>query len=144
MDQTMLQRLKSLLSRHEGVRTLAYVDSVGKITVGVGRNLTDRGLSPMEIDILLTDDIAYFNKRLNDTFMWFKDVGEARQIALIDMAFNLGFKGFCEFHDMIAALEIHDYDKASAEMITSKWAQQVGHRADELAKIVYTGELGAI
>ena len=45
--------LHALLEGHEGRRAFPYRDSVGKLTIGVGRNLSDRGLSEGEIDQLL-------------------------------------------------------------------------------------------
>ena len=37
--------VKPLTKINEGLRSKPYVDTVGKVTIGVGRNLTDRGLS---------------------------------------------------------------------------------------------------
>ncbi len=45
-----------LIRHHEGVRTHPYVDTVGKLTIGVGRNLTDRGLGVDEINLLFETD----------------------------------------------------------------------------------------
>ena len=53
-----LAALLRLLTRHEGRRPFPYLDTAGKLTIGVGRNLTDRGLSSAEIDLLLANDIA--------------------------------------------------------------------------------------
>ena len=44
--------LKSLLVHHEGERLKAYKDSVGKWTIGVGRNLQDCGVSAEEKKVL--------------------------------------------------------------------------------------------
>ena len=50
-------RLIDQLRIHEGVEKTVYNDSEGIPTIGVGRNLRDRGLSDDEIDYLLSNDI---------------------------------------------------------------------------------------
>lgn len=134
-------KLKTLLVDHERYRQFAYADSTGHLTVGFGRNLTDRGVSVSEAFYLLDDDISYFTNKLNHYFPGFKSLDENRQIALIDLCFNVGVQGFLNFKRMIAALESGDYHRAADEMLDSKWAQQVGQRAITLANIVRTGEL---
>lgn len=41
----MISSLQEQLIRDEGVRKFPYKDTVGKTTIGVGRNLDDVGLS---------------------------------------------------------------------------------------------------
>ena len=60
--------LRDLLERHEGRRAFPYLDTVGKLTIGVGRNLSDRGLSEDEIDLLLASDIAIAEEACADIF----------------------------------------------------------------------------
>ena len=79
-----------LLTRHEGRRTHPYLDTTGRLTIGVGRNLTDRGLAGDEIDLLLANDIALARSICGDQFgAAFHAASTARQQALISMAFNL-------------------------------------------------------
>ena len=77
------------LTRDEGSRSRAYVDTVGKITVGVGRNLSDVGLSESEIQYLLANDITRVRSQLIG-FSWFQGLDEIRQGALINLTFNIG------------------------------------------------------
>ena len=56
------------------------------------------------------------------------------------LAFNLGISGLLKFKKMLAALLQLDYSMAASEMLDSKWAEQVGSRADDLAKQMRTGE----
>lgn len=135
------QKLKTLLVTHEKYRQFPYTDVTGHLTVGIGRNLSDRGISTTEAFYLLDDDIIYFTAKLNHFLSCFSDLSENRQIALIDMCFNLGVQGFLNFKEMISALESHDYIRAHDEMLKSKWAEQVGERATTLANIILTGEL---
>ncbi len=139
MSDSMLSKLKHLLVEHEGYKNFPYTDTVGKLTIGVGYNLTDRGLPDSWVNSQLNDDIAYFNNFLHETYPWFKNLTEARQIALIDMCF-MGVQKFKTFKRMLAALEAGNYNLASFEMLSSKWANQVKDRADMLAHIMLTGE----
>lgn len=135
------QKLKALLVQHEAYKQFPYADTTGHLTVGIGRNLSDRGISTTEAFYLLDDDILYFTSKLNHYLNFFAKLSENRQIALIDMCFNIGIQGFLNFKEMILALESHDYERASYEMLNSKWAQQVGERATKLAEIMRTNEL---
>jgi lysozyme len=135
------QKLKGLLVQHESYRQFPYTDTTGHLTIGIGRNLVDRGISTTEAFYLLDDDILYFTNKLNHYLSFFSDLSENRQIALINMCFNLGVQGFLGFKDMMLALESHDYERAAQEMLNSKWAQQVGERATQLASIMRTNEL---
>jgi lysozyme len=134
-------KLRQLLVNHESFKQFPYTDSTGNLTVGIGRNLITRGISNTEAFYLLDDDIMYFSDKLNHFMPFFHTMNENRQIALIDMAFNLGIQGILNFTNMILALESHDYERAAREMLDSKWADQVGERATTLANIVRTGTI---
>lgn len=136
----MSETLKAMLVRHEGVRSKVYFDSVGVPTIGVGRNLQGKGLSDREIDDMLDNDITDCQHDLYSTYRWFHEINLVRRNAMIDMRFNLGSAGFANFKKMIAAMEVEDYYTAAHEMMNSKWAIQVGHRANELSEMVRTGE----
>jgi lysozyme len=135
------QKLKTLLVQHESYKQFVYTDTTGHLTIGIGRNLTDRGLSTTEAFYLLDDDILYFSSKLNHFLPFFSALDENRQIALIDMCFNIGVQGFLNFKNMILTLESHDYERAAEEMLDSKWAEQVGERATCLSNIIRTGEI---
>lgn len=139
MNPIMFSKLKQLLILHEGKENYPYTDTVGKITIGVGYNLTDRGLPDSWIEQQCSEDINYFYLQLS-IFPWFQQLNESRQICLVDMCF-MGFKKFLSFKKMLSALENHDYIHAAFEMLDSKWAMQVGKRAEKLANIMRTGEL---
>lgn len=131
--------LTDMLIRHEGMRSLPYKDTVGVLTIGIGRNLDDVGISRDEAVYMLMNDIAHYQGELRRGFPWFSKLLYPRQDALTDMAFNLGMTRFRKFEHMLAAVEAGDYAKAAEEMIASKWATQVGDRALELAAIIRTG-----
>jgi len=77
------------------------------------------------------------NRDLENAFpAWYNDLDRNRQDVIINMVYNLGLQGFRKFKKMIHCLEIKDYTGATMEMLQSKWAKQVGKRADRLAKIM--------
>lgn len=131
--------LKSLLKPEESLKLVPYKDSVGKITIGWGRNLTDNGISIQEAELFLNNDIKDVTDDLNSYIPWWEDIDEIRQLVLADMCFNLGIEGLLKFHKMLAAIRSNNWQLAHDEMLNSKWASQVGNRAPKLAKIMLTG-----
>ena len=137
-----MNELIEQLRLHEGVRSKVYLCSEGYETIGVGRNISPSGigLSDDEIAYLLANDIARCEKEIAERFDWFDDLDPVRQDALVDMAFNLGISRLAQFQNMIAALAEERFDDAAAEALDSKWARQVGQRAQTVAAMIRTGE----
>lgn len=127
------------LELHEGIRLKPYKDTVGKLTIGIGRNLDDVGLSKAEAYYLAQNDIRRRINRL-EKFEWYRNLDEIRKKVIIDMAFNLGMGGLLSFKNMIKAIKLNDFPTAAAEMLNSKWANQVGIRAKRLSKMMETGQ----
>ena len=134
------QLLRSQLERHEGLRLKVYQDTVGKATIGYGRNLDDVGITRVEADLLLASDIEKVERQLQ-TIDEYLALDPVRQTVIANMAFNLGFYGLMQFKRMWAAIGRGDYTEASKQMLSSKWARQVGTRAVELSEIMRTGEI---
>lgn len=124
--------LRWLLIRHEGLRLKPYLDTAGKLTIGVGRNLDDKGITHAEAIALLDKDIADATNDCLHAFPWFADLTQERQWVIVSMVFNMGLAGVQKFKRMIGYLELGDYAGAAKEMRESRWAKQVGVRADEL------------
>jgi len=135
-----IELLKQELVVDEGVRSKPYVDTVGKTTIGVGRNLTDVGLSSEEIDYLLTNDINKASKLLFESLPWVNSLSEVRQRALVNMTFNLGIKGLLGFINTLNLIQNGKYEEASQSMLKSKWATQVGARAKRLSLMIKEGK----
>lgn len=133
--------VRELIIRHEGLRLIPYRDSVGKWTIGFGRNIEDNGISRDEAFLMLENDIARATNEAR-SFNWWEELNPARQAVVICMLYNMGLKRFRGFTQMIRALELRRYEVAAAEALNSKWANQVGYRATELAKIMRTGTFG--
>ena len=134
------QRLIEQLRLHEGVEHKPYVDTVGKTTIGVGRNLDDVGLTDDEIDYLLDNDIHTVMSELDIWWGGWRELDEVRQRVLADMMFNMGRPTLNKFENFRAALVDGNYEQASVEMLDSRWAEQVGQRAQRLAGMMATGE----
>lgn len=128
------------LKLHEGVRTKPYVDTVGKVTIGVGFNLTDVGLSMEEIDYILLLRVELLEVELSKRLFWYSCLGEVRQKVLLDMAYNLGVTGMLSFQQMLSHMSQSNWDAAAADMLNSKWATQVGQRAIRLAGMMKSGQ----
>lgn len=134
-----IDRLKEILRDHEGVRNYPYEDTVGKVTIGVGRNLTDNGLSDEEVEHLLHTDVTRVLGRCLSLDYW-SSLSDSRRLVVADIVFNIGFtkwsRGFVKANQ---AIRDKDYKKAAEEMLDSKWARQVGRRAIKLARVMETG-----
>lgn len=131
-----MSNLANLLVKHEGLLLKPYTDTVGKLTIGCGRNLNDVGIGQPEAMIMLANDIARVSQLAVDNFAWFNSISSVRQDVVLSMIFNMGLGGFKEFTKLLAALQNGDFKRASDEMLSSKWAGQVGARASELAQML--------
>jgi lysozyme len=135
MPSSFTSSLVADLTRDEGLRLKPYVDSVGKLTIGVGRNLTDVGISQDEAEYLLRNDIAAAELLLDRSIGWWRTLDEVRQRVLINMAFNLGPR-LLDFQVTLGRIQARNFEGAAESMLQSKWAQQVGPRAQRLAELM--------
>lgn len=127
------QRVAEQLLADEGLRLKPYRCTAGRLTIGVGRNLEDRGITRAEALLLLDNDIADCAGQLAQRLPWFAAAPEAVQEVLVNMAFNLGVGGLLEFRTSLGHLQACRYAEAAGSMLASKWARQVGKRAERLA-----------
>ena len=136
-----MSKLVEQLKRHEGIRTHAYQCTANMTTVGVGRNIDEDGgigLSIDEIEFLLENDIKRCKQELI-SFPWFSQIDSVRQDALINLCCNLGMTRLLGFRNALTAMSVGDYDKAADEFMDSRWAKQVGSRAEEVCAMIRTG-----
>lgn len=131
-------RLRAMLIRDEGRRLKPYRDTVGKLTIGVGRNLDDVGLHADEVDLLLENDVREREESLS-RFPWYLAMDEVRRAAILDLSF-MGIPRLLGFHRMVTALDQQDWERAARELLDSVYATQVGARAERLAKQLRTGQ----
>jgi lysozyme len=131
--------LKPQLRVDEGIRAKPYKDTVGKLTIGVGRNLDDVGVSDDEIDLMLTNDILHAEHAARGVLNCFDNLSDVRKAVVVNMAFNMGQRVFSTFTNTLKAINEGRYDDAADGMLASHWAQQVGARAKRLADAMRQG-----
>ncbi|WP_175908624.1 MULTISPECIES: glycoside hydrolase family protein [Burkholderia] len=131
-------KLKAELTRDEDRRYRIYTDTVGKVSGGIGRNLTDKGFRDNEIDLMYQNDIAETEAWLDRNLSWWSSLDPVRQRVMMNMAFNMQGK-LLGFRKFLAATQRGDWSAAAAEMLDSLWARQVGDRAKRLASMMRSG-----
>ncbi|HDR9164877.1 TPA: glycoside hydrolase family protein [Burkholderia vietnamiensis] len=130
--------LKAELTRDEGRMKRIYVDTVGKVSGGIGRNLTDKGFRDNEIYLMYENDIAETEAWLDRNLTWWRSLDPVRQRVVMNMAFNMQGK-LLTFVNTLAAIQRGDYGAAADGMLNSLWAKQVGARARRLADLMRSG-----
>lgn len=133
------RELELQLIDHEDIKLKPYRCSAGKLTIGVGRNLDDNGITKAEAMMMLRNDLTQTRFGLEKVFPGFLGLSRPRRRALIDMCFNLGLPRFLQFKKMLAAVVARDFNQAAEEMLSSRWAEQVGQRAHTLATMMREG-----
>ena len=149
------------LIAHEGLRLQVYQDTLGIDTIGIGRNLEDRGITKEELDwmdipnmdavyeygiteadamYLAKNDVQIVEEELVRAHPCVEDLDAVRQLVLVDMAFNMGVPRLSKFKKMWAAVHENKFDIAAKEMLDSRWAIQVKSRSTKLAHAMHHGE----
>ena len=131
--------LRDDLVRDEGIRLRPYRCTAGKLTIGVGRNLDDNGITHAEAIALLDNDIRRVRAECRRELDWFTGLDPARQDVVLNMVFNLGITRFMLFHQTIAYIKRGNYSAAADQMLKSLWSRQVGARAQRLARKMRDG-----
>lgn len=134
------EQLVTQLVRHEGVRLRPYTDTVGKLTIGVGRNLTDRGITQAEAFYLLSNDIDLCIHQLTASFPWFVELDPVRQRVWVDLCFNMGITKLYAFKQTLSAMASGQYEVAASRLEESKWYTQVGRRGPWIVYALRTGQ----
>lgn len=130
-------RLAKQLIIDEGLELKPYRCTAGRLTIGVGRNLEDRGITEEEALTLLDNDIRRCWGQVVGALPWVVFAPEPVQETLVNMCFNLGLAGLLKFQKTLALLEAGEYAQAEREMLNSAWARQVGARANRLGAMVH-------
>jgi|ERR1044072_3615662 lysozyme len=118
---------------HEGYRDRMYVDTVGKRTIGYGWNLDDTPIYREVAELQLRMKLAECEKELEKSLDFWPNLTQARKEVLLDMCFNLGLTGLLGFKNTLRLIGESRHEEAAAQMLKSKWAEQVGARAKWLA-----------
>lgn len=128
------QAMVDELTRHEGFRSKPYLCAAGKMTIGIGRNLEDNGITEDEARYLALNDVSAVVQELTLAGDWWLGAPEPCREVLVNMGFNLGVPRLLGFRKMLAAMRAGKWETAADEMLDSLWANQVGPRAVELAE----------
>jgi len=149
------------LIAHEGLRLQVYKDTLGIDTIGIGRNLEDRGITKEELDwmdipnmdaiyeygiteadamYLAKNDVQIVEEELVRAHPCVDKLDAVRQLVLMDMAFNMGVPRLRKFQKMWNAVHEEKFDIAAKEMLDSRWAVQVKSRSTKLAHAMHHGE----
>lgn len=131
-----ITRLRNTLIRHEGLKLLPYKCTAGKLTLGVGRNIEDRGISKETAMQMLDEDIEICLNELMERLNYFETLPTEVQETLVNLCFNMGISRLMKFQLMLGAMEAGQYELAAKELLDSRYARQVGKRAEELADIL--------
>ena len=155
------RNLITKLINHEGLVLNVYQDSLGIDTIGIGRNLEDRGITDEELAYLdfpsidavyehgvteadarylAENDVQIVEDELLRAHPCVDRLDSVRQLILVDMAFNMGVPRLCKFQKMWNAIHEEDFANAAKEMLDSRWAVQVKSRAVKLANAMHNGE----
>jgi lysozyme len=127
-----LDILHAQLRIDEGYRTKLYVDSVGKISCGIGRNLSDVGVNRGEIALMFDNDLVAAERIARSFIPVFDQLSDVRKAVVVNMAFNLGSR-LAAFTNTLKAINQERWTDAAAEMLHSNWSGQVGARALRLS-----------
>jgi lysozyme len=138
MDEALLKVHIKWAEAARGPKLFPYRDTVGKLTIGYGRNLDDRGITRAEAELMLDNDMADAIADASSLPYW-GSLSPVRQIVISDMVYNLGLTKFRKFVNLNKALAIQDYNLAGAEMKDSRWYRQTTRRAKVLVEAMKTG-----
>lgn len=131
-----LEKVKKRLIVEEGKKHFPYRCSANKITIGVGRNLEDRGVSDITIDQMLDEDIDICVGELRQNLSWFDNAPSGIQDVLIDLAFNMGVPKLLTFVKTLELLRTSQYDKAADELLRSRYAATLPQRSGRNANMI--------
>lgn len=141
MSDLDLQVMSRWLELDEGCELRPYACTANKLTIGIGRNLEDVGITREEADFLLKGDMERVQAQLDERFPEWKTLSPVRKMVILNMAFNMGVNGLLQFRKTIAFIQFQLWEDAANEMLNSKWAEQVGARARRLSQAMKTDQL---
>lgn len=136
-----IDTLTDVMIQLEGLRLKPYRDTTGKLTIGIGRNLDDVGISKAEAQLLFMSDVNVVLSGLDAKVPWWRTMCEARQVAFFSMWFNMGLGELDHWPKLVAALRAGDWLKAAAEVKDSKLNAQLPARSAWLQEVFLKGTL---
>lgn len=119
------QEIAEYVKGHEGLSLMPYYCTAHKLSIGIGRNLEDRGISKEEAFYLFNNDLRLAIADLQRVFgADFKSLPDPVLLAFIDMMFQLGLGRFSGFKKMIKHAIAGNWKEAARELMDSKYARE--------------------
>lgn len=151
---------KAFITENEGLRLTSYDDSEGVRTVGIGFNLErddakekieafgldfkkvvdgEQSLTKAQANQLFEETLAEAEADAEIIFSNFGELSDNRKTALIDMVFNLGGTKWRTYTLSIKDIANENWDAFVKRWEDSRWAKQVGSRADKVLQLIKEG-----
>ena len=138
----IISNLREQLKIDEGVKYEVYDDHLGYKTFGIG-HLVVAGdqeygasvgtpVSEERVNAVFDEDVQKYIDESKKVFPNLDDLPEEAQQVIVNMCFNMGAPRLSKFKKFIAGVNASDWDTAAVEMMDSRWANQVGVRAERL------------
>lgn len=155
MNPTTAAQLRAELRGDEGEVLRVYDDATGKPigkgstlignpTVGVGRNLSGRGITQAEAELLLSNDLTACETDLAGPLPWITNLTPGRQTVIYSLYFNVGLgnpaRFLAKWPNFLAQMQAGQFVQAADNLESSQpWATEVGPRAKRLGELVRFG-----
>jgi GH24 family phage-related lysozyme (muramidase) len=137
-----IEQLRETLKVDEGVKYEIYKDHLGYPTFGIGHLIVESdqeygepvgtGVHLNRVNEAFDEDVAVMVDEAKKLFPDLEDLPEEAQQVIVNMTFNMGRPRLSKFKKFIAGVNAGDWEKAAVEMMDSRWAKQVGSRAERL------------
>lgn len=126
-----------MLEVDEGLRLKPYRCTAEKLTIGIGRNLDDVGISKDTAYQMLEEDLTVSKVICSKIFgKQFDTWGENRQLGWMNLAFNLGSNRLLQFRNTIRAARVEDWGEVEKGLRNSLWFRQVKGRAERVIAMI--------
>ena len=137
-----IDQLRDTLKIDEGVKYEIYNDHLGYPTFGIGHLVVESDeehgkpvgtpVSEDRVNSVFEKDVAIMIDEAKKIFPNLDELPDEAQQVIVNMTFNMGRPRLSQFKKFIAGVNAGDWNKAAVEMMDSRWAKQVGARAERL------------
>ena len=137
-----IDKLREQLKIDEGVKYEVYLDHLGYKTFGIGHLVVagddeygaDVGhpVSEERVNAVFDEDVKKYIEESKKVFPNLEKLPDEAQQVIVNMCFNMGAPRLGQFKKFIAAINDSNWSTAAIEMMDSRWAKQVGARAERL------------
>lgn len=155
MNPLTEQLLRAELRGDEGEVLKVYDDATGRPigtgtlvkgnpSIGVGRNLSGRGITQEEAAYLESNDMVQCEEDLAPHLPWITTLTPARQTVIYSLYFNVGLgnpmRFLAKWPHFLEQMRSGQYGQAADNLeSTQPWATEVGPRAHRLGELVRYG-----